>query len=68
MMRMIITFLYYGYNRHCKLQQNQHEDQVGVLGWYKKENSQLPDMLCPGLVQHVSAVVPTANTQRQRDE
>ena len=65
---MIITFLYYGYKRHCKLQHNQHEDQVGVLGWYKKENSQLPDMLCPGLVQHVSAVVPTANTQRQRDE
>lgn len=53
MMRMIITFLYYGYKRYCKLQQNQHEEQVGVLGWYKKENSQLPDRLCPGLVQHM---------------
>ena len=39
---MIVTFLYYGYKRHCKLQQNQHEGQVGVLGWYENENSQLP--------------------------
>ena len=50
-MKMIVKLVYYGYNRHCKLQRKQHEDPVAVLGWYEKESRKLPDVLYPGL-QH----------------
>ena len=49
MMKMIVKLVYYGYNRHCKLQQKQHADPVAVLGWYEKESRKLPDVLYPGL-------------------
>ena len=49
MMKMIVKLVYYGYNRHCKLQRKQHEDPVAVLGWYEKESRKLPDVLYPVL-------------------
>lgn len=66
---MIITFLYYGYKKALQVTAEPTRRPSGSSGMVQKGKQPAPRHVVSRTgTTHVSAVVPTANTQTQRDE